>query len=459
MSSLLYRWMKTNGVLLFNAASLVATFVVKSGLGFAYWWLVARRFSPEAVGFASAAISAMTLLGTLCMLGLGTLLIRELPRQPGKEASLISAALILVGVIGGCIGLLFALGVPSLSADLQSLRASIQAVALFSVGVGLATVNLVLDQVLIGLLRGDLQLWRNSLFAGLKLAALTVAGFWLVQRGGLTIYATWALADALSLAALAGFAIWKGKWTGRIVVPRWGLLRKLGPSAMQHHLLNLLLIGPNFALPVLVTVLISARVNAWFYISFLIADVAYVVPQALVTALYAVSSAQPNALARKARLTIGLALISCLFANGVLLFGSKQLLGLFGPSYTEQGIESLRLLALGAIPFLVKDLYVAISRIHDRIAKALLPLASGAVLELGTAALGGRLGGLIGVSLGWLVAVCIEAMLMSGLVYKIIRPTPGRENLCWQHDPKSIPSRSHVPSTASKPLPIAPSQK
>lgn len=421
MGSLLYRWIKTNSILLFNAASLVATFVVKSGLGFAYWWLAARRFSPEAVGFASAAVSAMTLLGTLCMLGLGTLLIRELPRQPGKEVSLISAALILVGTIGGCVGLLFALGMPSLSPNLQSLRANIQTVALFSAGVGLATVNLVLDQVLIGLLRGDLQLWRNTLFAGLKLAALTVAGFWLAQRGGLTIYATWALGDALSLAALAAFAVWKGRLAGRITAPQWGLLRKLGPSAMQHHLLNLLLIGPNFALPVLVTILISATANAWFYVSFLIADVAYVVPQALVTALYAVSSAQPHALARKARLTIGLALISCVFVNAVLLFGARQLLGLFGPGYTEQGIWSLRLLALGAIPFLFKDLYVAISRIHDRIAKALLPLTGGAILELGAAALGGHLGGVIGVSLGWLVAVCIEAMWMSGMVYKIIR--------------------------------------
>ncbi|HCI82958.1 MAG TPA: hypothetical protein DHW02_25075, partial [Ktedonobacter sp.] len=95
--------------MLFNAGSLVATFGVKAGLGYAYWWVAARQFSPDAVGFASAAISAMTLLGTLCMLGLGTLLIRELPRQPGHEVSLITAALLIVGAVGGCIGLCYAL--------------------------------------------------------------------------------------------------------------------------------------------------------------------------------------------------------------------------------------------------------------------------------------------------------------------------------------------------------------
>ena len=454
MRTFLYQWIKTNGVMLFNAGSLVATFIVKSGLGFAYWWVAARQFSPEAVGFASAAVSGMTLLGTLCMLGSGTLLIRELPRQRGQEASLLTTALLMVGAVGGCIGLLFAFTMPFLSADLHPLRASAQSVTFFAVGVSLATVNLVLDQALIGLLRGDLQLWRNILFAGAKLVALSVAGFWLLQRGGLVIYATWALGDAFSLVALAGFAVLKGKWTVRKTFPLWGWVRKLGPSALQHHLLNLLLIGPNLALPVLVTVLISATMNAWFYVAFLLADVVYVIPQALVTALYAVSSARPNVLARKARLTLVLAVVTTVFANGILLFGSRQLLTLFGPGYAEQGVWSLRILGLGAIPFLIKDHYVAICRIQDRIARALLPLAGSAFLELGIAALGARLGGISGLSLGWVIAVCIEALLMSGTVYKTIRPisTPTdqdqRQPYHLYHDEASAIERDQMPQNA-----------
>ena len=92
---------KANRVMLLNAGSLIGTFAVTASLGFAYWWLAAREFPAETVGFSSAAISAMTLLGLFCMLGLGTLLIGELPRQPGREVSLISAALIVVGGVGG----------------------------------------------------------------------------------------------------------------------------------------------------------------------------------------------------------------------------------------------------------------------------------------------------------------------------------------------------------------------
>ena len=415
----------TNITVVFNAASLVATYIVKAGLGFAYWWLAAREFLPGDVGFASAAISAMTLLGGLCMLGLGTLLIRELPRQQGKEVSLISPALVLVGVIGGCVGILFAIVVPYVSADLYPLRASIQNVALFTVGVSLTAVTLVLDQALIGLLRGDLQLWRNTLLAGTKLVALFVASSWLSQRVGLTIYATWAIGNTFSLAALAGFALWKGKWTGRIHLPRLRLLRKLGPLALQHHILNLLLEGPGQALPVLVTVLLSATMNAWFYSSFLLTDIVYFIPYALVTALYAASSTHPDALARKVRLTMSLAVFSCVLANCVLLFDSVQLLGIFGQSYAEQSIWSLRILGLGSFPFIIKFHYVAVCRIQDRITDVLLPILAGAILEVGAAALGARLGGISGLSLGWIIAVCVEAMFMFRLVYQTAWPKGG----------------------------------
>ncbi len=433
MRALLYQWIKTNFVMLFNAGSLVATFVVSSGLGFAYWWVAARQFPPEAIGFASAAISATTLLGTICMLGLGTLLIRELPRQEGKAVSLISAALILVACVGGCIGLLFALVAPSISADLQPLRAGVQNVALFTVGVSFAAVALVLDEVLIGLLRSDLKLWRNTLFSGAKLVVLFVAGFWLSQRAGLTMYATWVVGSVLSLAALAGFAVWKGKWTGRISLSHVGLLRKLGASALQHHLLNLVFQAPAMALPVLVTVLVSATMNGWFYIAFLLADMVYIVSYALTTALYAVSSAQPSALAHKARLTLSLAVITCVFANCVLLFGSKQLLGLFGQSYAQQGEWSLRILGLGVFPFIIKEHYIAICRIQDRILHTLIPLTVGALLEVGAAALGARLGGISGLSLGWITAVGVEALFMSPRVYKTVRLTSTSSGVRFPH--------------------------
>src|SRR5690349_15434348 len=114
--------LKTNKAILTNAGSLIGTWGVTSGLGFVYWWLAAREFVPQEVGIGSASISVMTLLGTFCIMGLGTLLITELPRRPEQAGPLISTSLIVVGGVGGAIGIIFALAAPTFSASFSPLR-------------------------------------------------------------------------------------------------------------------------------------------------------------------------------------------------------------------------------------------------------------------------------------------------------------------------------------------------
>lgn len=416
-----WKWGQTNSVILVNAGSLVGATTVTSILGFVYWWLAARQFPPQAVGLASAAISAMTLLGTFAILGLGTLLLGELPRQRGREGPLISGALILVGGVGGLFGLAFALAAPHISTGFNGLGASIRNSVLFALGVSLTAITLVLDDAFLGLLRGSLQLWRNAIFAVVKLAALLAASMWLSHVTGLTIYATWAIGNLCSLIALAGYVLVKKGWGGRTYLPQWGLLRKLGFSAIKHHLLNMTLDAPALLLPVLVTVLLSATINAWFYVAWNLSSIANVFSTALTMTLFAASSAEPGTLAHKIRLTLSLALAACVAANVVLLFGTKQVLGLFGHSYAEQAAWTLRILSLESFPFLMKNHYIAVSRIQGRMAHATQLTIITGLLEVGGSALGARLGGLIGLSVGWTAAMCIEAVFMAPAVFKAAR--------------------------------------
>ncbi len=93
-----------NRSLLTNAGSLVATTVVRSALGVAFWLIAAHNFSQPAVGIASAAIAAMILLGFIGTLGLGTLLMGELPRRRDRHHWLLNAALLLNVLVGSISG-------------------------------------------------------------------------------------------------------------------------------------------------------------------------------------------------------------------------------------------------------------------------------------------------------------------------------------------------------------------
>ena len=42
-----------------STASLITTWMINSLLGFAFWFVATRSFSPEAVGLASATVSAI----------------------------------------------------------------------------------------------------------------------------------------------------------------------------------------------------------------------------------------------------------------------------------------------------------------------------------------------------------------------------------------------------------------
>jgi O-antigen/teichoic acid export membrane protein/ribosomal protein L40E len=421
VKTFVYRWFKANKVLLANVSSLVGTYVITSALGFVYWIIAARYYPAQSVGIASAANSAMTLIGLLSIFGLGTLLIGELQNHPGKEAGIISAALILVATVGGGVAIVFAYVAPFFSAELQPLRASLLVVLIFAAGVSFHAVTQVFDQSLIGLLRGDLQLWRNTIFAIVKLLILACAGLWLASKAGIVIYATWAAGNAFSLLALGIFVIGNGAWRKIFRRPQWGFLRGLKSAALEHHTLNLIIQVPALALPLIVTVMLSATKNAWFYASFMLANMAFMITYSVTTVLFATSASQVNVLVSRIRVTIGIALLACTGANIVLWLGAKELLGLFGHSYADEAQWSLRILSLVAFPIIIKYHFVALARIEKRIARVLLPMVFGTLFELVAAATGAYMAGLTGLSLGWLIAVTAEGVMMFPTVYKAVR--------------------------------------
>lgn len=437
--TLLFTWYKKNITLLINASSLIGATAITSLMGFVYWWLAARQYPLEAVGVASAAVSAMMLLGGFCVLGLGTLLITEIPRQPEKAASFISTGLLVVGITGVIAGMGFTEIAPLFSASFQPLQASILIQIEFGLGVSFTAMTLVMDQALIGLLRGELQLWRNIFFSIAKMSFLLFVGLALAQKTGMSIYTTWTIGNALSLLFLLCWVRNKRPHFLRSCLPRWEFVRKMGLPALQHHMLNMTLQAPGMILPVLVTALLSAKMNAWFYVAWMIAGFVFVIPGALTTVLHAMNSAHTEALGQKIRVTIGLAVLSAILVNLYVQVAPQQLLSTFGHSYAEQASWCLRILVFGAFPQIIKNHYISICRIHDRIGRAMISMAPGGLLEICAAAAGAKLGGLNGLSLGWIGALCIEALFMLPAIYRVTRKA---------HTFSSAPATSTMPIAA-----------
>jgi O-antigen/teichoic acid export membrane protein len=406
-------------VLVANAGLLAATTLMTSGLGFAYWWVAARFFSPSAVGLASAGIAGMTLMSLIGVLGLGTFVMGHLRADARANAVLISSALALAAAGSALFGAGYALLARATLPDVARLTDSSLGFAIFVAGVAVTGFNQVLDQSLIGLLSARLQLFRNTVFAVAKLAALVAVGVLALSDTGLAIYATWLAGGIVSIAALAWLARQQNVtlWAR----PRYEPLRGAGGALTAHHSLNVVDYAPGLVLPIVVTTVLSPELNASFYLSWLIANLMFLVPSHLATMLYAVGSRAPAEVPSKLRFTMAVsAAAGVVGAVFFILFGT-HILALFGHSYAETAGPCMQAIALSVFAIIVRVHYVAMKRIAQEPGKAAVVLAVGGLLEVACAIIGARIAGLTGLGIGWCLANYVQIIPMIPTVLRGLR--------------------------------------
>lgn len=404
---------RRNRDLLQNASTLIATTGVTSGLGFVYWVLAARFFNERSVGYGSAVISAMTLLGTIGMFGLGTLLIGELPRRR-EPGGLVSAVLITASAGSLVLGVGFAIVAPHVSSNLMGVGDSLERVALFAIGVSITAFVLVLDQATIGMLRGGIQLTRNIAFASAKLLLLPLSAFIIHDALGSGIVFAWVAGMALSLITV--FMQLRTSRKPMLKRPDWLVLRGLGKTVLSHNWLNLSIAVPILLMPVLVTVTVSASANASFYVAWMLASFLYLIPTNLSTVLFAIAAADPSMIAAKLRFSLRISFMLGIVGMAVLGLGAHTVLSIFGPGYAHTATLPLLLLVVGYIPMVPRTHYIAVCRAQGRISQAAVILTIGSAMEIIGAVVGGKLDGLVGLSLALLFVRLIEGLMTAPAV-------------------------------------------
>ncbi len=418
----LKRAVRRNGDLLSNSGSLMATSVLTSVVGFGYWWVAARFFPAEAVGSVSAALSAMTLVGTLGMFGMGTLLLAELPRMPGRQASLISTCVLVAGTVAGLGGIGYEVVAYFLNPRLREALGSPLAAIVLLVGMSLNAATLVLDEGLVGLLRGRLQLVRNAYFAVGKLALLAVLAVLPVTVTGTGVLATWVGGIVLSVALL----LWSQRDKGlpSSLRPDLSLLRGLRRNALDHNLLNLALFLPRTMLPLVVTAVLSTRATAAFYTAWMVLSFLAMIPGNMATTLFAVASGDRAALRGRMRMALAVSLGAGLPASTLVALLAHPIMVTFGQGYAAAAATALSILALTFVATVIRQLFVALSRLQGRSRRATGYAVLAGVGELGAAWYGASHGGLTGLAT-WLAAVILlEGVAMAPPVLRVALSQP-----------------------------------
>lgn len=406
---------------LLNAASLVGSNLISAALGFVYWPLAARSFSTSDVGTASAVLAAAMLLGGLSALGTTTLLVGELPRRNTIDRGrLVATAVLVTGLVGAVLGLTFAAVAPLLSPELRDLVGQPESATMVAVMVSATAVGAVVDHALIGLLRGEVQFARNTLLAGAKLLALVVVAGLPLPNRALALFSTSVVGTLLSFVVVIPVAR-LGRLPLRAYKPQLEALRHLGLTALQHHVLNLSLTVPGAVLPLIVTVYLSATANAYFYVAAMFANMVWLVPLALSTSLYAVSSHDPAALVSRTRLTFLLSMVAALLANIFVLVAAPPLLALLGRDYADEVYWVLRVLMLAAFPVAIKAHFVALCQVKRLVGRAAIVVLMGGLAEIIGASVGGVLGrDLHTLTICYVLVMCAEGIVLAPVTLRLL---------------------------------------
>ena len=407
--------------LLTTFSYLVAKQGATAVLGLAYWAVATHLFSTRDVGLAAAASSTAFFLAAIGALGIPLLLVAELDSVPAADRRVAFST----GMYVSCLAvLILSLGTlalsPFLGGSLRIICADSTTAALFVIGSVATMGTLTFDNAAVGLHQGSAQLWRGSLTAVLKLAAvvaLVLAG----TRTASGLLFAWALTLVVSFVCIPMLRLKPTPAGEGNLSHRVALVRRYGVLSLKHHVLNLSINSVFYIVGLIAALLILPQQLAYFSTALLVESTAMVIPYLLALSLFAEISGDQSALHRHVRRTLPLGLALCGGIVVVAVVAAPLILRIFGPGYAENGTTALRLLVLVGPGYVIKDHYVAIRRAQGRLGHAAKVMAAGTCAEAVGATLGGIYWGMTGLCSGWAIAATGEAIVLLPAVIRVFR--------------------------------------
>lgn len=397
------------GSLLTNSMFLIANTLAGSGFGFLFWFLAARLYPPAQLGVGAAYISAVTFLASFGEMGLGTAIIRFAPRLGADQADFINSALSAAALCTLIGAVVFVAGAPLWSPDLDQLRRSGAHLMLFlgtTVGFGLAQM---LDRLFVAFQATHLLFARNTLANAIRLVLIVTAGRRLGAEGLLLAVGAAALITlAVATLALAPRAL-PGYRPRAVLV--WRLLQGKATYTLGNHFALFLWNAPPLLYPLLIVALLGPEANARFYISWMVANLLFIVPTAISTSAFAQASSHERTDDQRFWRTMRRTLAGLVPLTLALVAPAQLVLRAFGKEYAAAGSGMFLYLVISVLPYAANTFIIVHHRIHQRTQRVIWVSAAITLSCLGLSASLGAGYGLTGVGLGWMAGQALGVLI------------------------------------------------
>ena len=419
-----------------NSLFLLATHGVIALIGFFFWRIADGRYGTEAVGTATALVSAVLLLHTLARLGLDIGLIRFLPDETDKPG-MINTSFTIVGFLSAVLALVFVMGVGVWAKTLDIVRDNAWYALLFiAFTVATSLVELLRQGVFVAYRKTQSSL-VVEVVGGLRLPLVLA----FLSVGAYGIFVAWGLGGLAALAVGIVLVVLAQRSYRPVPAVRRVVVGKMLRFSLGNYMAETLRELPGFVLPIIILGVFTAKFDgdvgkdmaAYFYIAWTIASVVMMISYATGSSLLAEGSADPGRFGSSTLKALRFMLLLLVAAIVIVFVAGRWVLAWFGSGYEENAFTLLRLLTVSGIPMAINTIYVTQKRMERRMWPVILIYAFVACLTIGAGfALMNRMDmddrPLLGIGIAWLASNSLVAVVVGVLMTRSWLRTRGNKS-------------------------------
>ncbi len=401
-----------------NSMFLIMTNGTSALLGFLFWTVAARLYSPTAVGLGTALVSAASWLAALSGVGLGVGLVRYLPEREDKTG-MINSCLTIVSLLAAVLALAFVAGLPLWSPALSFMGENAAHALIFVALTVSLTVSALQSNVFIA--------FRSTQFSFIQILISASRIFLVALVAGLAMIGiSLALAIAMLVAVLAGNVFLRHVHPGYRPAPT---VDRQSISDMIHFSFGNY-VGDSFrvlsplVLPMIIVNVLSPEMGAYFFIGWLIPNLLFTTSNSISFTLLAEASHARRGIRHQVGKAAQMMFLLLVPGMTILLVFGGPILSLFGPRYSVEALSLLRILAVASLPVGINELFVATNRIakHTRPVICVYGFVAAGTVGGGYLLLGSM--GLAGMGVAWLVSNTIAAVVTFPIMMRQIKAMP-----------------------------------
>lgn len=393
-----------------NSAYLILSTTTQGALGFVFWLICARLYSPEAIGLGSTLLSVVGFISYISLLGLNSSLIRFLPNSNEKNKK-INSSLTLVLSAAIIVSILYLIFLPKISPELSFLTKNPIFTIAFIFLSAFSALNLLTDSIFIAY-RASKYNFIKYTFQSLAKLALPIA---LVTLGAFGVFASSSIAFVLAFFLSLYYLAKKFKFKPSFSVNS-GIVKNLWKFSSANYIAELLNTLPTIVMPIIILNKLGAAQAGYFYLAFMLSNFLYSIAYSVASSLFAEASYGKDAL-RKILKQAGIFLAAIMLPAGIALaFIGPFILRIFGKSYGNEAAAVIVVLAMAVPAVAAYSLGGIILRVKKQIiALILMDIVYAATISGLTILWVNR--GISWVAGAWLIGHLIAAIIAFMFVY------------------------------------------